>query len=392
VWLPAVMVWCYLVPFVLAVSLAFPHLAQGLANDPLDSNLKPLQFLIQHGIKPFFIILYALMLANAIRDSKRPELLIISFAVAAILPSILIIQQVLSGADVTNRSSAQGFMAEFGLHPNSYGILFTSCLGPLLFISTGGGQRYLRTIAAIAFFIVSIGIILTASRGAAMAYSIVIVLWLLKRRKLGYLMISVVACLTLLALMPDQVAERLIIGLDTIGEADFAARGDRLTMGRGYVWSTLAPDIWLSPWFGHGIGSTAWNTATTRGINSAGHPHNWYLGILLDMGLLGFCAMMYLFYRLSRKFISLGVESSLPIVIQNFFSGAFVSLVALLAYYVTNGFWWPEPEQTFFWFTLGFAFAYWTRPQLSGLGPSSGRSIRREVAMNGPAPTHGVRR
>jgi O-antigen ligase len=356
--LPRVMVWYYMVPFVLAVALAFPNLGQARANYPLEELFEPVRFLIGRGIKPFFLVIYAVLVANAIRDSKKPELFLVAFAVSTLLPCVLIIQQVLAGANVMDRSET-GFLDELGLHPNSYGLLLTSCLGPLLFIAIGKGPGRARLFSGFTFAVVSIGILLTASRGAAVAYVVVVGAWLWRRRKPTDILVAAAAVVLLVLLLPDQVQERLTVGLDTIGRTDHSASSDRLTMGRGYIWEMLAPDIWLSPLWGHGLGSTAWNSATNSGRNIFGHPHNLYLGLLLDIGVLGLAAVAFMFYRLGQTLRRLSAHPSLSPVLRDFFAGAFVSLVALLVFYFTNGYWWPNPEQTFLWFTMGVAFAFW---------------------------------
>jgi O-antigen ligase len=141
-------------------------------------------------------------------------------------------------------------------------------------------------------------------------------------------------------------------------------------MGRLFVWQQLAPDFWLSPIWGRGLGSTAWNTAVTSGHLVVGQPHNAYLAMLLDIGIVGFAAMMYLYYRYGRTLSKLSSESSLSPMVRDYFSGAFASFLGMLAFAVTAGQYRPHPEQTFLWFALGFAFSYWHLAQSPGKSAS----------------------
>ncbi len=58
--------------------------------------------------------------------------------------------------------------------------------------------------------------------------------------------------------------------------------------GRSEVWSTTWHSYLTSPWIGHGVGS-ADNLITHVYSAAVGHPHNDYLRLLHDYGLLGAC-------------------------------------------------------------------------------------------------------
>ena len=65
---------------------------------------------------------------------------------------------------------------------------------------------------------------------------------------------------------------------------------DQLTAGRVWIWTQLLPEFLDSPIWGSGVGSTAWSTMVKNGLY-INHPHNLYLRILLDMGVLGMLLM-----------------------------------------------------------------------------------------------------
>ncbi len=358
--LPRVVLWCYLLPIALAVVVAWPHLPQGSANFALrlkaeGDTFAPAEFLKSIVIKPMFYVIYAFLTANAVRDTKRPEHFFVAFGLSAVVPAIAIIGATLAGANVMDRDN----FLSWGLQPNSYGMLLSLAAGPLLFISIGSGPRLARLASGTAFAIVSMAMACTASRGGAVALMVILGALLLRRRKFTDLIVGVAVSVALVFLMPEQVQERLTLGLGDSGPRSGNPADDVLTMGRLWVWESLAPDIWLSPVWGGGLNSTAWNSAVTSGRIFIGHPHNMFLAILLDLGFLGFAALMYLYYCYGRTFRALSREPSLSPIVRDYFAGAFASFLGFLAYCVTNGDYMPRTEQTFLWFTLGFAFAYW---------------------------------
>ena len=85
--------------------------------------------------------------------------------------------------------------------------------------------------------------------------------------------------------------------------------------------------------------------------------------ILLDLGILGGTAILYLFYKFARTMLRLSQEPSLPPLMRDYFMGAFAAYVGMLCASITGGAYTPHPEQTFLWFSLGLSFAYWKLAQ-----------------------------
>lgn len=389
VWLPREVVWCYLLPFIAAVFIAWPYLPIGEMNFPPrptfpDALFAPTTFLKFKVIKPLFFVLFALILANAVRESKKPEWFLLPFGISAMIPALAIIGEVMGGVDVSDRKH---FLSDLGLQVNEYGTLLALASGPLLFICAGAGARLARLAAGIAFSIVSVGLVLTASRGAVVAYLVVVAIWLLRRRKLSDLVLGIVAVAVLAVVTPDQVQDRLLMGLDNLEATSAHNTDDPLTKGRVSVWAALAPDFFDSPIYGKGLSSTAWNTAVTAGRIWVGHPHNMYLSIVLDLGILGAAALLFLYYRYGRSMYRLSTEPTFSPVLRDYFAGAFASFIGMLCFAVTGGYYTPHPEQTFLWFSLGCCFAYWglaQDPRGSAPRKPFGLGVRRPVKLHRP--------
>lgn len=359
--LPREMWWFYLLPIAVAALIAWPNLPIGEMNFPArlsaagESSYTPISF-VKRLIKPMFFVMFAFVLANAVRDSKRPERFLLAFGVSAAIPTLAIIGQVLGGVNVYDRDQ---FLSGLGLQVNEFGTLLALAAGPLLFIAAGAGTRLLRFGAGVLFCLVSSAMLMTASRGALIALVVIFAIWLMRRRKLSDVFVVIAAVAILLVVVPDAAQERLLMGLDDIGATGAHNRDDPLTKGRVAVWAALAPDFFKAPLFGNGLSSTGWNSAVTSGRMYVGHPHNLFLTILLDLGIVGGLAMLYMYYRIGKTMLQLSNESSISPVMRDYFIGAFAAFIGMLSASITGGNYTPHPEQTFFWVSLGFCFAYW---------------------------------
>jgi O-antigen ligase len=360
--LPRVTLWCYLIPIAVGALVAWPYLPEGARNFPsrLPNELSAFATAVYYKsriIKPLYFVLYAFLMANAVRDSKRPECFLIVFGASAVLTAVAImVSAAQSGFVVTDRGK---HLTDLGMHSNSYGMLLGLASGPLFTLCLGGGGFLTRLASGGALIVVSGGLFLTGSRGGALVYLVTIAVILVRRHRFTDLLITALVAGVLSFAVPDRVWDRLTLGLANIGAASINRMNDDLTQGRVASWALLAPEILESPVFGKGIGSTAWNAATNSGQYGATLAHNMYLDILLDIGIIGFIAVSYLYYRYAKALRRLSNEPDVTPLLRDFFSGAFASFLGMLVMAFTNGWWMPHPEQTFMWFGLGLTFAYW---------------------------------
>lgn len=100
--LPRVVRWCYLLPIAVAAVVAVPNLPIGAANFPAEAPsyyqaFATDEFLKTRVIKPMFFLVYAFLVANAVRDSARAERLLLVFGCSAVLPALAIIITAVAG-------------------------------------------------------------------------------------------------------------------------------------------------------------------------------------------------------------------------------------------------------------------------------------------------------
>jgi O-antigen ligase len=364
--LPRQVVWLFLVPVTIGMALAWPHIKEGAVNFATTDIAEGFQrdvFIKGHYIKPLLSVVYAWLLSNAVRDSKRPERFLAALAVASMLPVAVVFAGVaLYHGNLSALQSARNFLSPFGLHANEFGLLVMTAAVPLMFVAAsakGASKASWITV----FALVLVALVLTFSRGAWLGFAVGVLLFLFWARQARYTVaVLVIAVLAMIA-APHAVYKRLSTGVDEIGsrEAIRTPGEDELTAGRVILWKDLLPDVRRSPLVGRGIGSTAWSTPMAEGRYSYVHPHNLYLEMLLDLGIAGLACLLSLYYIFLRNFKRLSGNEELPPLMRAYFAGAWAALIGLLVMGFSNGHYMPAPEQTFFWFSLGMLFGYWDR-------------------------------
>jgi len=68
------------------------------------------------------------------------------------------------------------------------------------------------------------------------------------------------------------------------------------TSGRSYIWPLIWEKAWERPVFGHGAGSSHFETILITGLIE--HPHNDYLKVFYEYGIFGFVIFWFFFLRM----------------------------------------------------------------------------------------------
>ncbi|MEY8876767.1 MAG: O-antigen ligase family protein [Leptothrix sp. (in: b-proteobacteria)] len=388
--LPRALVWCFWLPATWGILLAWPHIPEGLRNYPALDNARevfaPWAYVTGRYLKPvFYYLAYAFLLANAVRDSRRPERFTIALAASAVLPALAVLVTVARyPGSLVDVSLDREFMAPRGMHANEFGMLLALAAGPLLFMAGGARSALWRRSMLATFALVTLALLLTFSRGALLAYLIVVAGYLLHHKRIKTILMSALLATLVLIAAPDSMKERFGTGLREGALSDTSqVEHDDLTAGRMHGWALLAPEVLDSPWLGRGLGSTQWSHAVAMGAYQANHPHNIYLEILMDLGVLGLAAMAWLHALYLRRYRQLAQDTQLAPELRAFFLGARYSLLGMLAMAFTTAYFMPNAAQAFHWFALGLAFAYWPQPSAR----HASRQVFQRVAPKGLSPS-----
>lgn len=393
---PRYFVLLYVLPLTFGIILAVPHLREAASYARLSDapQYETLQYVKARFLRPFGLVLFAVFLAHAVRNSKRPERWLVVMACSAVLPALAVFALIaLYSVSLSALQEQRNFMGPLGYHANEMGLLLASAFGPLLFMMGAIRGMVARVACVVALAAVSVALVLTFSRGAMLAAAVMVAIYLWRSRRPAVLVGSLVLILTMMLAAPDAVRERIGTGVESGALSSAASRlDDPLTAGRGALWQRLVPDVQKSPIWGSGTGSTHWSSVASQRIANINHPHNVYLEMLLDLGLLGLFAICAAFFKHVKGLFAASSLTETSPVLSRYFAGAAAAWVGILVMGFTNGHYFPAAEQTFLWFSIGMLFAYW--PQLVRATPPASGShtvVRRGFGMASPPVIDGMK-
>lgn len=382
VWPPRPLLFCIVVPLIVSVMMGVPHLDEGVRNllkiNP-DARLDLLSYFRQYVYRPLLLVLFSVLLANAIVDSKKPGRFVVLFALSAI--SVVTYVVAFALFNWAGWGAHRLIISKAGMHYNEYGQLFALAFGPLLYVAFAerGAWRFFFATSALVVFV---GLVFNFARAGMLAALVILALFLWQRRSVGVALVVASVMVIVILLAPEEWRARMLLGTSEVASSYKGERYGELTSGRLEAWGYLVSDVALSPLYGRGVGSTLWNSAVTSGLYpSSSHPHNMYLQVLLDLGVVGLGLVLYFFYRVLRAMRQLSRDQGLEPRLRAFFAGSWASLVGMLVLAFTGGHWFPSAEQGFLWMSMGLVFAYWHRTVPGSVRDSPEPAADRQVPM-----------
>jgi O-antigen ligase len=369
---PKVILICLVIPLIIGglIGTSFLHIAQkNLTGGWSQGTYETATYLKQFVYRPLTYILFAVLVANIVSASKNPQRFVYLFAIMVTIPVLVLSYGTLaSGVGLGEHRSV---VSSLGMHYNEYGKLLAFAFGPMLYVTfsaRGGGRLFF----GVATLLVLVGIALTFARAAYMAVLITFIIFTWQSKQMQTKLSVLAIAMLLLIIAPTEILERAVYGLDpyAIADARAGSQNEAFSSGRVGGWLLLAPDVQLSPIFGRGTSATAWSTAVSRGDYISTHPHSLYLGILLDLGIVGLILLLYLYYKLIYVLRQISRREDIHEILRAFFAGSAASFIGLLVLSFTGGYWYPHVEQSYFWFCIGLAFCYWPTERLrrNGIG------------------------
>ncbi len=303
-------------------------------------------------LKPELIVLTAMILSVAVRNAKQPaRYLIPLFLSALVMPIVVIVYIATSGVSLGTLASSheRGFLSDLGMHANQMGFLFNTGFALGLFTLPAVRSIWIRGALLGAVVVLGAAVMLTFSRGAFLGILAVLVYFFYTRGKLSILMIGLLLIPAAIFLMPEAVIERASLGMES-GDID------TISAGRvDHIWLPLIPDVMSSPLTGHGLHAIMWSEATRHGeILPVEHPHNAYLGALLDVGVIGSVVILLFFVHMWRLYRKLVREAVDP-VWRGFFTGANACILLFMVQGFTDDRFTPTFPQSFIWLSYGIA-------------------------------------
>ncbi|MFB9266926.1 O-antigen ligase family protein [Bradyrhizobium erythrophlei] len=313
-------------------------------------------YLLDSFAKPMIIVIVAWLAAVVSRNGNgRP--LIWALAVAYAVFFVLIVGYlVVNGISLHSLASPNGdvmkprdFLGWTGMHANEVGLMANLGFAILLCTAAATAQPLPRLTLFACAVAAATTAALTFSRGAFFGLAVIVGYYLFSRRRAGQLVLALLIVLGVALILPDAFLERATTGFRT--EDTHAITAGRLDT----IWLPLLPTFWEAPILGHGLGSTLWATPNLRGaMLPVGHPHSAYLGVLLDLGMVGVPVVAAFFWSAWAMFRRLAKNHADPLW-RGVFEGGVVCLMCLAVQGLTDDRFVPTYPQVALWLCYGLA-------------------------------------
>ena len=315
-----------------------------------EETLTVSSYLLDSFVKPMIIVAVACLAAVASRNGHGLPL-IWALAGAYIVFFVIIVGYlVVNGLNLHNLASpeARDLLGWTGLHANEIGLMANLGFAILLYTAAATARPLLRLTLLACAVAAATTAALTFSRGAFIGLAIIVGYYLFTRRSTGQFVLALLIIVGVALLLPGAFVDRATTGFGTDTDAITAGRIDT-------IWRPLLPTFWETPILGHGLGSTQWATPNVRGaMLPVGHPHSAYLGVLLDLGMVGVAVVAAFFWSAWAMFRRLAKNHADPLW-RGVFEGGAVCLICLAVQGLTDDRFVPTYPQVALWLCYGLA-------------------------------------
>lgn len=248
------------------------------------------------------------------------------------------------------QSVRDGFANFFTLHGNELVNFYIATFPILLAVAVSTRKKGLLVINVLVLFIVAI----LYSRAAYIIILISAFMYFLISRRKRYVPIFIAVLLVLALIIPNNVLDRAVTGIDGVDLNYFSAgRTDE-------IWKPLLEEISKDPkllLLGIGLHPMAQtNTFKNHLMLNVGHAHNMYVTTILEVGLIGliFYLIFLVYFLVVFIRVSFKIEDDL---LKNIMFGVVIAIIGFLIRGMTDGFFLPLNNNAFLWVALGLGCA-----------------------------------
>ena len=359
--------WAYLAPIVVAALVGVMHFSEIPAfafSNELIHFTSPFGYVRDILIKPLIYLLLAFLIGTACRAGMKPNAVIAAMCLSIWLFAAWVFAYVLvSGiglgqlAGATSRESLSGT----GMHANELGALSASMLTLMIFaIANPDKSQMPRGLYVITAGIAGALLLISFSRGAFLAFAIGLTVFFVFQRRLKIILVGLIVVAVILPILPGELFERLSTGVNTGGTMVLHSSDDPLTAGRvAGVWLPLLTEVQSHPLIGNGLLSVAWSWPFRSGALGLAtlNPHNLYLKMLLEIGVLGLLLMLWFFFDLWRRLRAAAADPATPQNLAWLFVGSSAALLGYAGYGLSGGDYLPDPSNALLWIVWGVLLA-----------------------------------
>ena len=355
--------WLFIVPILAAGLLGVRHVDDVYPyfyDVEIIHYTEAFGYLRDAAIKPLLIVLIALLVAAAVRQSHKPERFLAPIIVAVWAMALTAIGFVIaSGVNLglLATTAARGFFSAMGMHANDLGRLYAVAYALMLFTWWETKDAALKTVLLATMGVIVVALLLTFSRGAFVGFIVINALFLLWKLNARTFALGIAAAVVAMVILPGFVIARVTLGFDGGGDLNAVSAG-RIDG----IWLPVLPEIWKSPLWGQGLGSVMWSDAMHKGLMfEVTHPHNAYLEALLDVGALGLGLLVGYFVHVWRNLRALGSNPFLSPEMRGFYQGAAAGLISFFITGFAGSSLAPRPEYSYLWIAIGMMYGQLAR-------------------------------
>jgi O-antigen ligase len=343
----------------------------------LVEDLTLARLVSEYLINPVKYVAVGLLLFDGSRNRRRLALGLAAILSLYLLVGFQVIRVLLRVVPADGGSlfdyAPDEVMTSVGLHRNDVSVMLAGAFWALLAMRAFVTSVSYRMAIVLGSVVVLLAQVLTGGRGGYLAWCAVgLTLGLVRWRR--YLLLAPLSVVLLLALAPG-VADRALHGLS--GATESASQEvdlDVVTSGRTVIWPLVSAKILEAPFIGYGVAAMQRTglSATLRADDLIGsliqHPHNAYLEMLLDSGLVGLLVTLALYGTFVAAGLSLVRDPGSP---EHVAVGAMgLSLVlAQMVGSLTGQSFWPREATFGMWCAVGLLLRVWG--QRSRVSPDS---------------------
>jgi O-antigen ligase len=267
-----------------------------------------------------------------------------------------------SGADLSYRASKL-VQNEIGYNRVTLSMMLAGASWAVLCASIIVRKNLHRVAIVGAAGIVALGQALTGGRTGYLSWAVVgLVICVIRWRKL--LPIIPITAIILAIALPG-VRQRMLQGFGG-KEGNFVVESSEyeITSGRNIAWPKVIAEIKKAPLLGYGR-----QAMTTTGLQeelwddlgeSFPHPHEAYLEMLLDNGIIGFCLVMPIYFFALRKSLTLLVERD-DLLVCVVGCAAFSLVLALIVGAFGGQTFYPREGAVGMWAAIGIMLRVWVQ-------------------------------
>ena len=250
---------------------------------------------------PLKIMVLSFLIYDGARTRKRQLAVLLCVMSSAVVISILVVKyRWTQGLSEDFMRGRQRLGKEVGMHPNQFGWVLAGAFWGICAMIPLWKRRWVRVLNAGLAALPALAVALTQSRAGYLAIiSVGLLLGVVRWRKV--LLLLPIGVAVVVVVMPTTAA-RMMMGIgqsDTgIGEPEHDM--DTITAGRTTdIWPHVIEQIANSPILGHGRLGILRTPARDKIAVSMGHcpshPHNAYLELMIDSGLIGTTLVLLFF-------------------------------------------------------------------------------------------------